>query len=174
MIKLFNNFREYNKLNESQLGGIITCIPKGDKIRNELKNWRPITLLNSTYKLSSAILANCLKQDLNKLIYTDQKGFVKDRFIGGNIRLTYDIIDHCNKNKINGLIVLIDYEKAFDSINWDFITKTLKLFNIGDNIIQWITSLQVNSYSHIVQNGNMSKKVLLHRGCRTSLFWQLR
>ena len=166
MIKLFNNFREYNKLNESQLGGIITCIPKGDKIRNELKNWRPITLLNSTYKLSSAILANCLKQDLNKLIYTDQKGFVKDRFIGENIRLTYDIIDHCNKNKINGLIVLIDYEKAFDSINWDFITKTLKLFNIGDNIIQWITSLQVNSYSHIVQNGNMSKKVLLHRGCR--------
>ena len=64
---------------------------------------------NSTYKFYSAILANRLKQILNKLIHPNQKGFVEGRFIGENIRLTYDIIDHCNKNNIKGLIVLIDY-----------------------------------------------------------------
>ena len=180
MIKLFNNFREHNELNKSQLGGLITCIPKGDKLRNELQNWRPITLLNATYKLYSAILANRLKQVLDKLIHPDQKGFVEGRFIGENIRLTYDIIDHCNKNKINGLIVLIDYEKAFDSINWDFITKTLKLFNFGDNIIKWITSLQINrililfkmgTYQRFSSIGVVARGILFHR---TFLFWQRR
>ena len=47
--KLFNYYRETNKLNESQLGGIITCIPKGDKNRNEIKNWRPIYYINTEY-----------------------------------------------------------------------------------------------------------------------------
>ena len=120
LIKLFNNYRETNEINVSQLGGIISCIPKGDKNRNEIKNWCPITLLNSTYKLYSAILANRLKVTLNELIHPDQKGLVKDRFIGENIRLTYDMIKYCDINKIKGLIVLVGFEKAFDSINWEY------------------------------------------------------
>ena len=76
------------------------------------------------------------------------------------------MINYCNENKIKGLIVLIDFEKAFDSIDWEFISKTLKIFNFGTNMINWIKSIQLNSYSYIVQNGHISKKVLLHRGCR--------
>ena len=179
MLKLFKKYRDENKLNETQLGGIITCIPKGDKCRNELKNWRPITLLNSTYKFYSAILADRIKLTLNKLIHSDQKGFITGRFIGENIRQTYDMINYCKENKLKGLIVLIDFEKAFDSIDWEFISKTLKIFNFGPNIIKWINSIQLNSYSYIVQNGHISEKVLLHRGCRqgtqcplTFLFWR--
>ena len=76
------------------------------------------------------------------------------------------MINYCNENKLKGLIVLIDFEKAFDSIDWEFISKTLKFFNFGPNIIKWINSIQLNSYSYIVQNGHISEKVLLHRGCR--------
>ena len=47
-----------------------------------------------------------------------------------------------------------------------FISKTLKIFNFGPNIIKWINSIQLNSYSYIVQNGHISEKVLLHRECR--------
>ena len=166
MTKLFDNYRETNKLNESQLGGIITCIPKGEKNRNEIKNWRPITLLNSTYKFYSSILAERIRSTLNNLIHTDQKGFIKNRFIGENIRLTYDMINFCNEYKIKGLIVLVDFQKAFDSIDWDFISKTLKLFNFGDSIIKWINAIQQKTFSYIVQNGHISDKVLLHRGCR--------
>ena len=64
MLKLFNNYRKINEINETQLGGIITRIPKGDKNRNEIKNWRPITLLNSTYKFYSSILAERIKSTL--------------------------------------------------------------------------------------------------------------
>ena len=116
LLKLLNYYRVNNALNPSQLEGTITCIPKGGKLRNNFKNWRPITLLNSIYKFYSSILADRIKKLLPKIINTDQKGFINGRFIGENTRLTYDIIEECNRKKIDGLIILIDFEKAFDSI----------------------------------------------------------
>ena len=76
------------------------------------------------------------------------------------------MINYCKENKLKGLIVLIDFEKAFDSIDWEFIAKTFKIFNFGTNIIKWMKLIQLNSYSYIVQNGHISEKVLLFRGCR--------
>ena len=76
------------------------------------------------------------------------------------------MINFCNEHKVKGLIVLVDFKKAFDSLNWDFISKTLKIFNFGENIIKWIKSIQQKTYSYIVQNWHISDKVLLHRGCR--------
>ena len=68
-----------------------------------------ITLLNSTYKFYSAILADRIKSTLNKLIHLDQKGFIENRFIRENIRITYDMIDNCKQKNIKGLIVLVDF-----------------------------------------------------------------
>ena len=154
------------KVSLSQLSGIITCIPKGDKIRNTVKNWRPITLLNSVYKFYSSIIAERIKKILPKLIHPDQKGFVNNRFIGENTRLMYDIINECNTQNIDGLILLIDFEKAFDSISWSFISKTLEILNFGIDTIKWVESLQTGSTSTILQKGNFSDILTLGRGCR--------
>ena len=67
--------------------GIITCLPKSNKDRHYLKNWRPISLLNVVYKLASAVIANRIKTVLSSLIHEDQKGFISGRFIGENIKL---------------------------------------------------------------------------------------
>ena len=166
LLNLLNYYRENGKLNTSQLSGIITCIPKGGKMRNNLKNWRPITLLNSIYKFYSSIIAERIKVLLPRLINPDQKGFVNNRFIGENTRLTYDIINESNTKNIDGLIILIDFEKAFDSISWSFISKTLRIFNFGEDTIKWIESLQKGANSTILQNGNFSDKLSLGRGCR--------
>ena len=74
----------------------LSCIPKGNKPRHFLKNWRPISLLNVTYKLASATIASRLKSVLNSLISPTQTGFLPDRFIGENTRLIYDIVLHRN------------------------------------------------------------------------------
>ena len=72
-----------------QKQGIITCLPKPNKSRFYLKNWRPISLLNVIYKLASSVIASRLKKVLHKLMHEDQKDFIAGRFIGENIRLIY-------------------------------------------------------------------------------------
>ena len=166
LLKLMNFYEMNGNLNKSQLSGIITCIPKGGKLRNDLKNWRPITLLNSIYKFYSGILAERFKLILPKLIHADQKGFVNGRFIGENSRLIYDIINECEIQNSKNLIILIDFEKAFDSISWKFILDILKKFNFGEKTINWVRSLQNNSNSKILQNGYLSDEISLERGCR--------
>ena len=79
----FNN----HELSSTQRQGIITCLPKGEKSKLYLKNWRPITLLNVVYKLASSCIAERIKKVLDFLISNDQTGFIKGRFIGENTRL---------------------------------------------------------------------------------------
>ena len=119
-------------LSVTQKQGIITCIPKPNKSRNFLKkNWRPISLLNVIYGLASSVIANRLKTVLNRIIYEDQKGFISGRFIGENMRLIYDIIFETKEQNIPGLLLSIDFQQAFDSVSWKFISKTLDYFNFG-------------------------------------------
>ena len=80
----------------TQKQGIVTCIPKEGKPRHLLKNWRPISLLNTAYKIASASVANRL---LPKTIHSDQKGFTKERYIGENIRLLYDVVSYTETEK---------------------------------------------------------------------------
>lgn len=113
----------YNKgeFTNIQKLGIITCIPKPDKNRQFLKNWRPITLLSVIYKIASGCIAEKLKTKLLTIINDDQTGFLKGRFIGENIRIVYDIMSYTEFSDIPGLLMLVDFEKAFDTVSWDFI-----------------------------------------------------
>ena len=103
--------------------GIITLIPIKDKDRIFLKNWRPIALLNTDYKILAKALANRLKKVIEKLINSDQKAYIKGRYLGENIRTVTDIIHYMKERKMDALILLIDFEKAFDSISWSSLTK---------------------------------------------------
>ena len=90
------------------------------------------------------------------MISTDQTGFIEGRFIGENTRLVYDILHYTEEKNIPGLLLFIDFEKAFDSLSWSFINKVLKLFNIGPSIRNWITVSYKNSRSAVTQCGCLS------------------
>ena len=129
-IKLFvmnalNFGYEMGMLSVTQRLGIVTLIPKGDKDKTFLKNWRPLTLLNSLYKLVSGCIAERIKPRLDSIINGDQKGFVAGRYIGEAIRTTYDIIQWAKDNNKTGIILLIDFEKAYDSLSFSYIKNVL-------------------------------------------------
>ena len=157
---------QYGELSPNIINGTITCIPKGGKLRTSLKNWRPLTLLNGTYKFLSAMISERVKTVLQTLINNDQTGFITNRFIGENTRLLFDIINYAEIEQIPGLLIIVDYAKAFDTIEWNFINKSLKLFNFGTELIKWIALLRENSFSRVEQNGNFSENIVLSRGCR--------
>ena len=98
----------------TQRQGVIVCIPKEGKDKQFLKNWRPITLLNTVHKIASSCIVARLKTVLPKLIGDDQKGFLKGRYIGENIRLLYDTLLYAKQYQIPGLLLMVDFEKAFD------------------------------------------------------------
>ena len=150
----------------TQRQGIITCIPKGDKDRKELKNWRPISLLNIIYKLTTTCIANRINLFLNSIIHADQTGFIPSRCIGENIRLIYDILWEAEQNQIPGLLLLIDFEQAFDTVEWQFISKTLEYFNFGPSNKKWINLFYTEPQSCVIQNGHISEFFVLERGCR--------
>ena len=66
---------------------------------------------------------NRFKQVLCGIISDTQKGFMKDRFMGENTRLLYDLMHYLEENYMDGLLLLVDFEKAFDSIEWKFLHK---------------------------------------------------
>jgi hypothetical protein len=67
-----------------------------------------------------------------------QKGFLKGRYIGECTRLIYDLIDKLEEDDIPGLLLLIDFEKAFDTVEWSFIEKTLQFYGFGPSLQKWI------------------------------------
>ena len=115
------------ELSITQKRGILSLIPKKtDPLK--LKNWRPISLLNQDYKIIAKLLAERIKLCLPYLIDDDQSGFIKGRYIGQNITNIIDLIHYTEENDIPALLLSIDYEKAFDKLEWNFITTALEYF----------------------------------------------
>jgi exonuclease III len=166
LLRSINEGYAKGSLSSSQKQGIITCIPKPGKPRNNLKNWRPITLLNTVYKLASSCIAERIKSSLDSIIHETQKGFIPGRFVGENTRLIFDIMHETEKQNIPGLLMMVDFEKAFDSVSWAFIQKTLKLFNFGESLIKWVNTFYNDTSATIIQNGYFSEFFKLGRGCR--------
>ena len=90
IFRSYNDTITINSLWETTKKGTITCIPKQGKDRNILKNWRPLTMLNCTYKYYLTILADRLKATLETVVNPDQTGFIANRFIRDNTRLIFD------------------------------------------------------------------------------------
>ena len=158
----------YNKgeLSLDQKRGIITLIPKKNKDRLFIKNWRPIALLPVDYKILAKILANRLKKVIHKIINRDQTGYIKGRYIGENIRSIKDVITYLNVKNQAGILCLIDFEKALDTVKWNFIKKALKAFNFGPSFIKWVDILYKNPETAVINNGHQTQYFKPEKGVR--------
>jgi hypothetical protein len=165
-MRMANYVFENRNLSNDQKHGIITLLPKQDKDLTNIKNWRPISILNSDYKILTKIFANRLKTILPDLIHPDQTGFVLGRQIGENVRIVKDLMDHCRINEIEGILVLLDFEKAFDSVSWDFLDYVLKSFGFEEYFRSWVKIFYTDIYSSVMNNGNISSRFSLGRGIR--------
>ena len=166
LISALNYGFDSGHLSVTQRRGVIKLIPKKDAELYFIKNWRPITLLNTDYKIAAKAIANRIKLVLPNLINNDQTGFLKDRFIGENIRLIDGIIQYVTEKNIPGLLLFIDFEKAFDSLEWSFIHDTLRSYSFGASLINWVKTVYSHTESCILNNGWASNFFDIQRGVR--------
>ena len=149
--------KKLKQLCVSQRQAIIKLLEKPNKDKRYVANWRPISLLNFDLKIISKSVAARLKNVLGKLIDAKQTAYVKERFIGESGRLTDDVLKVCDMHMLSGYLLTVYFEKAFDSLNHNFLIAVLKKYGFGDDFIDWVLSL-INSQESCVINGGHSTK----------------
>ena len=121
------------ELSTSQKQAIKKLIEKKDRDKRFIKNWRPISLLNVDMKLISKVLASCLKSVISSIVNENQVTYINNRFISKSGRLMYDVLKITNSLDIEGLLMTVDIEKAFDSISHSFLLCALKILDLATN-----------------------------------------
>ncbi len=134
--------------------------------RTKVVNYRPITLLNTDYKLLSKALAVRLADIAPNLIHRAQAGFVPGRKIHNHTQLARLMTTWAEANDMNGAIVALDQEKAYDKIAHDYLWKVLERFGIPHAFISLVKSLYGNAATAVMINGILSKPYRIYRGVR--------
>ena len=119
----------------SQRQVVINLLEKKDRDKRLTRNWKAISLLNTDLKVFSKALAAKLKSVLLSLITSQQTAYVQNRCIGDAGRLMSDILYISDKLSIDGYLVAVDIEKAFDSLDHEFLLVHLKKIGFGNNFI---------------------------------------
>ena len=162
LFDVFLGCHKSNRLSYSQYMALIILLYKKG-IREDIRNWRPISLSNSDIKILSKLLAERLKIALPEIIDSEQSGCVKGRKIGHSIRLIDDLFVNLNDQEV---MLLTDKMKAFDMVEWEWLFFVLNRFGFGSYFIGWIIIMYQGMKSAVMTNGFISKYFTLTRSIR--------
>ena len=135
----------HGELLNSQKQAIITLIEKKEKDRRWIKNWKPISLVNVDINIGSKAIAKRLETVLlHIIIHYDQNALVKGRTIFDAVRSISNVMEFTKMRDYQGKMTTIDFEKAFNSLNWNFLRKSLEFFGFGESFLGWIKTFYKN------------------------------
>ncbi|CAI5469629.1 unnamed protein product [Closterium sp. Yama58-4] len=137
---------------------------KGEK--DNLDNYRPITLLNFTYKVLARVVANRMKLHLHKVISAEQYGFIPGRRISDAIGVVADVIEAAKKGNKDWYMLLVDFRKAFDSVSRSFLFDVLKEMGFPERFVVWVEGLHKDTRTRLLINGWLGEAVDVKSGVR--------
>ncbi|WMV25761.1 hypothetical protein MTR67_019146 [Solanum verrucosum] len=165
IMNAFHNFHEQEVFERSFNATFITLIPK-KKGAKELRDYRPISLIGSIYKLFSKVLTERLKGVISNLVDVQQMAFIKGRQIMDAVLVANEAIDSRVQQTKPGILCKLDIEKAYDHVNWEYLLRMLKKLGFGKKWIHWIKfCISTVSYSVLI-NGSPAGFFKAQRGLR--------
>ena len=144
--------------------GVLVLLPKKGRERKYIKSWRPISLLNVDYKILSKVFTNRIKLVIDSIIDKDQKGFIKGRQISENLRETFNLLEVAWMKQLPAIAVMVDFEKAFDRVDYVALDQALEYFGFGRQMREWVKILYHQFNLHTANNGFLSKSWTPTRG----------
>lgn len=165
MHKFFNSLGSGINFPRDSLSAHITVIPKDGKDPTLCGSYRPISLLNTDLKIFTKILSTRIQLHLPSLIHLDQVGFVPTREARDNTIKVLNLLHVVNKDKIPCIFLSTD-AKAFDRVNWQFMTAVLEYVGLGSKMLCWIKSLYGDPTARFRANGILSDPFEIKNGTR--------
>lgn len=164
----FNVFSEsfnVGKLPKSVQKAVITLLPKaGDRL--DIKNWRPISLLTTDYKIITRALASRLSSIMAVLIHPDQAYCVPGRTIFDNLHLHRDILNYSNMSNSPLGLLSLDQQGAFDRVDHNYLFFLLKLYGFGDRFIACVKMMYFGAVCFIRVGSFLTSPIKVDRGIR--------
>ncbi|GJV73341.1 RNA-directed DNA polymerase, eukaryota [Tanacetum coccineum] len=150
-------FFTYDDIPKGCNSSFIALIPKIPDA-NLVKDFRPISLVGSLYKIIAKIMANRLVGVLGDIVSEVQSAFIADRQILDGPFILNEVLQWCKVKQKHALIFKVDFEKAYDSVRWDFLDDVLSKFGFGGKWCKWIQCCLRSSRGSIIINGSPTEE----------------
>lgn len=174
LLEVFQEIARTGALTPSMRRGVISLVYKKQGDPSLLKNFRPISLLNTDYKILTRVLSLRLGKVLPRILSPSQTYCVKWRDIADTVCSIRDVVDLMREQPRGGYVLKLDQEKAFDRVEHSFLFEVLKSFGFGEAFISWVRLVYKGIVSCVKVNGSLTSffPVTLPGGTATSLIYQ--
>ena len=162
--KMFEHAADGNNLPMAFNQAFIRLLPKSGDLTT-LKNWRPISLINTDSKIFSAVIANRMKSSLREIIHPDQCAYLKGRQMSNATLLLKSL---CTNKRMKKTLTLagLDFSKAFDRVDRSYLLKLIKHVGFPPNIYNMIEQLYKDTRSNVLVNSFITRRIQQERGVK--------
>jgi exonuclease III len=164
--KMVNTANHEGMFKPGFLRALLTLVKKDGTTDGPLKSYRPLSLMNTDYKILSKVFNNRLRKVIANIVHQDQTCSIPGRTIHDNIHLIRSIIEHQARMKDPVGIILWDQEKAFDKMNHRYLMGVLRAFGFGEGFVRWVSLLYANGSFRIRLNEGISRPIAFKCGVR--------
>lgn len=166
LTKACNYVRQHGRLHPSWRNATISVIPKPNLDHLQPKSFRPISLLNTDFKILTSTVAHRLNTFIDQYIEPDQVGFIPNRDISDNTIRTLYLMHRNTQFKKPVVNIAIDIEKAFDTIEPSYLFSVLQKMDFGSSFLNIFTAIYSNPEARLLINNCHSKSIKIERGTR--------
>ncbi|XP_071709245.1 uncharacterized protein [Rutidosis leptorrhynchoides] len=165
LLKALKWFWETGSISNGCNASFITLIPKVNDPLN-FSNFRPISLIGSYYKILSKLLANRIRKIIPGLIGDEQSAFISNRYILDGVLIALESLEDLKSRNQKSFIFKVDFKKAFDCLDWDFLSSTMSSMGFGAKWVKWILSCLNSTSISVLINGSPTDQFFPKRGVR--------
>jgi hypothetical protein len=163
--RLCNDFFSHKADLKSINSSYITLVPKKDN-PEIVSDFRPISLLNSSLKIITKVLANRLQPLAQQLVHANQYGFIKGKTIQDCLGWAFEYLHQCHTSRREIIIVKLDFEKAFDLVEHKAVLDITRAKGFCPKWIKWVGDIFSSATSSALVNGVAGKEFKCKRGVR--------
>jgi len=165
LLNFFAEFYRNGKLTKGLNSTFIALIPKVDNPQRVV-DFHPISLVSSVYKILSKVLANRLRKVVGKVVSTNQSAFIKGQQIFDGILIENEIVDDAKQAKKDLLLFKVDFEKAYDFVDWGYLDEVMFKMNFPVIWRLWIMEWVTTATASVLVNGCPTYEFCFERGLR--------